>query len=196
MKYLKQYEGFFDKFSKTPNENWSMNKIKNHLMNNAMFSKYQEMTVIDKNKNWTSYETPEGEKWTPIIKEVIEDNYPWLSKEEKQELYEWYFEENFFNKFEEDPKFNIGDEVYYYFNPAEHWNDIPNNPKFYKDIVKNFSVGPDNYSYYFEKNKHDNVDKHGYVSGRGSFSSMVDEEDIDTDIEALKKRIADRIDIV
>jgi len=91
-----------------------------------------------------------------------------------------YFDENFFYKYEGDPKFKIGDEVYYYFNPAEHWSSKPNDPKIYKDVVKSFSVGTDSYVYDFEKNRHDNVDSEGYV-GIGGYSEMIEEKDIDKD---------------
>ena len=179
-------EGIFDKFSKTPNEKWSDRKLR-HNLSKVMWDKYEEAGVAG------TYIRPEGKKWEGVVKQTIEENYPFLSPEEKQQLLDWYMDENFFYKTEEPSKFEVGDEVYYFFNPIDHFKNASHKPRFYKDVVKSKNVGPDSWSYNFEKNKHDNTNPDGTVSRSGQYASMIDQEDMDFDLEALRKRVAQRV---
>lgn len=191
MKYLKRFdkmnEGLFDKFSKNPNEKWSDSKLKNYLKRSA-WDKFKEMGIPEDESI-----TPEGKKYEPIIAELIEDIYPFLSDSKKEELLNWYMGENFFYKTEEPSEFEIGDEVYYYFNPIEKFEGKPNLPKYYKDVVKSKSVGQNSWKYNFEKNRHDNTNEDGTVSRSGQYASMVEEEDIDYSLDNLKQKVSKRL---
>ena len=185
MKYLKSFnEGFFDRFSKDPNKKWSDIKLKKYLKK-SMREKFIEMGV------WDSSLTPEGKKYEPFVSEMIDEIFPFLSDNKKEKLLKWYMDEVFFYKTEEPSKFEVGDEVYYYFNPIETFgDDKPNSPKFYKDVIKDKLVGQETWSYNFIKNRHDNTDSEGYISGRGQYASRVEEENIDYNLDDLKERIS------